>query len=266
MYNLAVIGDGYRRSEEALFLSDYNLCKSELLMRPPFLQRQSQINMYSTTWQNSLRCKAGNLWEGTSCSGNVVGKVNAFGQPWNAILVIIKNQGSGGAVIGGQIAAAGMILHSIESGGVSVHEMGHVFGLYDGSGALMSAAGGGTWNTAFTPEQQVTINNRLNQLTGFFTSNPPTMTITTPPDNYSIQAGGSLLVHADMSIETTSVQVFWDGEIKASNVFWARSYYSNPTNGMTFWISPLSVGNHICRVVATGINNFAEQSINITIN
>ena len=265
-YDIAVVGDGYKRNEQALFLSDLQIIKSELFLRPPCSQRWWQFNFIPLSWQNKFQCTQGTPFEGSYCNdAKVAAEVAAAGVHPQAYLVLIKSQGGGGA---GAVCVVGMSFHdAVHSGSVGVHELGHaLFGLPDGGGGIMASTcnqGACGYNQTFTSGNQQIINAILDQRATPFTGQLPSVIIMSPQNNFTTTTGGSMMVMAEVT-NVTSVEFFWDGISKGDYVFWLRSYY--PQNTVTWWISPLSAGNHILRLKAIGINNFSEQEVNITVN
>lgn len=264
--NIAVVGDSYAKNEQSLFLSDLENIKQELFIR--LWQRQSQFNFIPVSYQNNFQCKESTMWEGSTCNEQAVLK-SVKGVSYDAILVIAKKLMGGG---GGSICIAGSYFHDrLHSGEIGVHELAHtLFGLQH-DGAFMNSScnhGACGWNATFTPAQFNTINQRLNQMAGALPSVPIAINI----DNTSIiysNTGNTLIAHAKATGLVQWIEVFVDDVSKGIFMYWGntdRTPYSNPSDGIKFFMNPITPGKHILKMIATDINSqTAMTSIEISV-
>lgn len=257
--NIAVVGQGYKPNEQALFLSDLQNVKSELFIR--LWQRQSQFNFIPLSWNNQFQCKESGFWDGGTCNDTkVVAAVNASGVSWNNILVLAKTLKGGG---GGAICMAGMYYHdALRSGNTAVHELGHsLFGLQHNSIFMNSGCNQGACAqlATFNSSEFDLINQRMG---GSMQSG--TITIVSPWNNFTTVTGGALRFEGAMTGGVESVEIIYDGISKGVFMCWARGYECKP-NQIIFWIDTLSAGQHIMTMIATDVNN-NQSSHSITIN
>src|SRR3990167_9852925 len=107
MFKIAIIGENYHQSEDALFKADAEIAKRGIMIRPPFKQRASQIEVTIFSGTNKFNCR---VPRGSSIGNTVLVCDNtkiwkAVKIPYEAIIVLVNGKGYGS---GGQIAVVGM--------------------------------------------------------------------------------------------------------------------------------------------------------------
>lgn len=262
--DIVVLGDGYKPADSALFNTHVKYIQDELFLR--LWQRQSQIVFHPYTFRNKFQCTESTRHSGSVCnSQKVVSVANSSGISYDYILVLVKNQGGGG---GGGICVVGMIYNDPYKN-QGVHELSHtVFGLtHDGGIMNMSCNFGACAKLGtYTPSQFAQINQVLNQVAGAFSAPQPTIQILSPQNNYTTTTGGSLMAMAEVTGAVQYVEVIYDNILKGILPYWERNPNCNPTDGITFWINPLSQGQHTLTMKATDVNNqTAIQTITINV-
>lgn len=267
-YKIIVLGDGYRPSDQALFLSDVNLLKNDLLLCPPFRQRPNSVTFYPYTFRNRFNCRDGSFWEGISCDDTkIAAEARSANVPFDLILLLLKSKGGGG---GGAVCTVGMYYHDVpHSASIFRHELGHsAFGFNHNTGGLMDAScnqGACGWNVTYTPSQTYSISSFLNRYSLNTDFTPPTLDMTADVFN-----SNSVYVEAFASDDAMIIEIYLDGQLKSEQVYWGtpdRIYYCNPITGVKFWFSNLQSGTHQIKIKATDSNiNYSIATSDIVIN
>lgn len=254
-FDIVSVPESFTKQEQIKFNSNAAYVKSEWDIRMPFLPVNFTTKFSSTT---SFRCKAGTALHGSYCNdGKVWDFVNDL-HPQFA-LVIVDGQSGGGAIIGGNIAVVG---NKVLDG--AVHELGHLFGLPDGGLGIMGASANGLYNSTFEIEHQKTICQRIESVVGTLNIPDPTINIYTPANNTALFTGGSIFIAADIS-NCIAVEIY-DGVLKSTEMCWDRNQRCNKTDGVKFWLTMLTPGQHTVTLKAIGLKQSISQSITINVN
>lgn len=270
--NIAVVGESYRRSEQALFLQDLEYIKEQLFAR--LYHRKSQFSFVTGSWTNKFQCKDSGFFDGGTCNDTkVVAAVNASvpsSFDWHHPLVLSKNL-TGGS--GGAVCMVGTSHHtSINTGNIGVHEIGHtVFGCQHNSVLMNSSCNNGACaqNATFNAAEFAIINQTLNLKAGYLPSPVPSVTITSAASF----TGTTYPVAASFTGAIEYVRIFWNGALLFTLFNWSRAA-SNivfTTGGMsgTVQVPVFNVvpGVHQLTVIATDFNNQeATATMNVTVS
>jgi len=253
-FDVVVVPENYTRQEQTLFNSDVEIVKAEWAVRLPKIP----VNFIPKfSHKTSFRCVQGNSLEGSYCND---GKVADFTNDLHPDLILVLVDGHTGGGYRNQIAVIGTSLHTPQQLAAAIHEIGHGCGLPDGGYGIMGATANSVYNNTFTPEQLVMIKNR----TGATSNTQPIIHIASPLNGYTTTATGSLMVMGDAT-DTQWVEIYYDGVLKSSMVFWDRNPHCNST-GIKFWIDNLSPGSHSITMTAKdawGMSATETVSINI---
>lgn len=150
LWNLVVLGDGYRSGQMAQYAADALRVANVLLGTAPFSSRQSVINVHRVdvtstdsgaddpvacggpgtavrTYFDSAFCNAGIRRLLVANTGTAISVADAQVPEWNAILLIVNSTVYGGS--GGAVAVFSLAAGAEE---IAMHELGHsTFGLAD---------------------------------------------------------------------------------------------------------------------------------------
>lgn len=261
---IAIIGDGYtNRSEAHFFLSDVEIAKRSLLIRPPFKQRALQIAFTVLNGDNRFRC---GVPKGTAPGAEVlicnIPKIAEALEPnvYDIILVLVNKQGSGSSE--GQLAIVGVGNHvdpEDEKGidGKVSHEIGHIFTgeghvlLFGGIMGSMTNGGRDAYTQTFIPAHQDLINQKLDQAAGgFATTEVPIVTITQATKVNENQ----VLVRATVANDAAVMKVatYLDNVLASEHIYWDRNPSASTATGIRAF-TPAPPGTHTIKVVVTDV-------------
>lgn len=251
---VAVVPENYTRQEQSLFNSDVEIIKAEWAVRFPTIPLNFVTKFSHKT---SFRCVQGNSLEGSYCND---GKVADFTNDLYPDIILVLVDGQTGGGYRNSIAVCGTEGHSAQSFAV-IHELGHGLGLPDGGYGIMGATLGSVYISTFESQQIETIKQRAGITNDNLT---PQVTITEPINWSSVNA--PLYIKANLSVDILYVEIYLDGQPKGTVVSWARNPNCNTTDGLKFFFSPISQGQHTISLRCITVDNVLTESVAVFVN
>lgn len=280
-YHVVVLGSKYPNNQQALFLSDVETAKAEILLRPPLTQRQSQIEWHVGTGNNQFGCKYNQQGVGQTalvCDyQKIYKKANEVYSGWDVILVVVNNMGYGSG--GNPVAIVGTGDHTFDPrafGSICLHELGHCWGFDHLNGTIMGDATNGGQaliNRAFNFSQMDVINNMLNTKAGVYPSDDPIDVHIESPYNGQIFTTSSFITfwantNFDNNIFKYQIIVTRqsdNGYLIGEFTLWARNHW-NPQYDIKRDIGTLPAGNYTIEIrVFNIIGTICSESVNIIV-